>query len=126
MTNDDMSTLTFSETNSAKPRGRMTLAGWSPLRSVARALLAALVALSVAVGSFKFFGFAQHQVHDQSRFQVSWRDIRITPLPVWIRSDLGEQVRYLSGLPEALNTLDQGLAEQLRDAFSLHPWVRAV
>jgi hypothetical protein len=59
------------------------------------------------------------------RYSLSADDIRATPLPEWIRSDVvGEVVR--SGSLEGASLLDPQLTIQVADAFRLHPWVREV
>jgi hypothetical protein len=80
----------------------------------------------LAFGGYKLFDAARTHVGKQDRFRVAARDIEVTPLPVWIRTDLLAEVQRLGDLPDTLNTLDPHLAENLRDAFALHPWVREV
>jgi cell division septal protein FtsQ len=85
----------------------------------------ALVA-AAAFGILKLFETAAKRVREDERFNVATRDIEATPLPAWIRSDLLAQVQRLGALPDSINTLEPDLAGELRDAFSLHPWVREV
>ena len=57
---------------------------------------------------------------------MSLADVEVTPLPLWIHGNVLEEAQYLAGLPETLNTLDPHLAQDLHDAFAIHPWVRQV
>lgn len=90
------------------------------------ALMTCAFIAGLAFGGYKLFDAAQTHVGHQARFRVAARDVVVTPLPVWIRTDLLADVQRLGDLPDTLDTLDPGLAEDLRDAFALHPWVREV
>jgi hypothetical protein len=89
-------------------------------------LLTCVAIAGLAFGGYKLFETARAHVGEQDRFRVAARDIEVTPLPVWIRTDLLAEVQRLGDLSDTLDTLDQQLAENLRDAFALHPWVREV
>ena len=65
----------------------------------------------LAFGGYKFFDAARTHVGEQDRFRVAARDIEVTPLPVWIRTDLLAEVQRLADLPDNLNTLDADLAK---------------
>ncbi len=106
-----------------KPRAKHKSPTLPPLVIVLGSVAAAA---AVAFGGFTLLDTARTQVRQQERFRVSVRDIEATPLPVWIRTDLLAQVQRLGDLPDTLNTLEPDLAGQIRDAFSLHPWVREV
>ncbi len=77
-------------------------------------------------GGYKLFDAARAHVGEQDRFCVATRNIDVTPLPVWIRTDLVAEVQRIGDLPHTLNTLNPNLTETIRDAFALHPWVRNV
>lgn len=96
------------------------------IRLAFRVLTAALIVLGVAAGGTRVSALVLRSVEEQQRFQVSLKSIELTPVPVWINTDLLAEVQHLSGLPTTINILEQDLVHRLRDAFALHPWVRRV
>lgn len=62
------------------------------------------------------------------QFHIAVDDIRITPPPPWIRSDIKSEVLRDAGLAGTLSVLDDwdALAERVRNAFEMHPWVASV
>ncbi|MBI3461658.1 MAG: hypothetical protein HY000_01155 [Planctomycetes bacterium] len=93
------------------------------MQSIGWTLAVAIVTLALAAGGFKLSQIARAQVQQQERFRVSLASVELSPLPVWIHGDLLGEVKFLSGLPDTVNTLEPNLAERLRSAFALHPWV---
>jgi hypothetical protein len=59
-------------------------------------------------------------------YQVAARDIRLTPSPPWIHSDVKTEVLRDASLDGKLSLLDDDLTKRLSSAFSLHPWVAKV
>lgn len=59
-------------------------------------------------------------------YQVSARDIQLTPLPPWIHTDIKTEVLRDASLDGKLNLLDDELTKRLANAFSLHPWIAKV
>jgi hypothetical protein len=98
----------------------------SRLLSILVMLVTAVSLCAAVVGSYKLLGMAHSYVAAQDRFLVGVHDIELTPFPAWIRCDLLAEVQRLGNLPNHLNTMDDGLSCVLRDAFSMHPWVREV
>ena len=96
------------------------------MQSIGWTLGFVLVAVAMAAGGYKLSRIAREQVEQQSRFHIAFTDIQLSPVPVWIRCDLLSEVKYLSGLPDTVNTFEPHLAERLRSAFALHPWVHEV
>ena len=61
----------------------------------------------------------------QYRMEVS--KIEITPdAPRWVPDDLLRQVTERAGLPDSVSLLEDGLVEEIAEAFRLHPWVAEV
>jgi hypothetical protein len=58
--------------------------------------------------------------------QVGPRQVEITPLPDWIRSDLCVEAFRDPLLDGSLSILDDDLVERISGAFSRHPWVARV
>jgi hypothetical protein len=89
------------------------------------ALLVVLVALFLA-GVIWLGGWAQTQIHDQPRYQVSLADIDCDVPEGMERKAFIDEVQYHSRLPDRVNVLDDDLPEQLGAAFIRHPWVDKV
>src|SRR5262245_17186731 len=107
------------EKNKPKPAGFR-------LPSILVMLGTAFTLCAAVIGSYKLLEMARSHVAAQDRFQVSVRDIELTPVPEWIRGDLLAEVQQIAALPSTLNTMDDSLSRGLRDAFGMHPWVREV
>jgi hypothetical protein len=112
-----------SPSRNGKPRSKR---GTKGLSSAIVPLITCVGIAGLAIGGYKLFVVARTQVGEQDRFRVAVREIEVTPVPVWIRSDLLAEVQRLGDLPDTLNTLDSQLAENINDAFALHPWIREV
>jgi len=59
-------------------------------------------------------------------YLVGPQDVEITPLPEWIHTDIRAEVFRNASLDKPLSLMDDGLAERIRSAFSLHPWIAKV
>jgi hypothetical protein len=85
-----------------------------------------IVALAVGVhlAWLQFAGtIARHP-----QYQITVDQIRISPPPPWIHSDIRAEVLRDAGLVGVLSVLDDSgkLQERIRDAFAFHPWVMSV
>jgi hypothetical protein len=66
------------------------------------------------------------QVVTGTDYTIGPRDVEITPLPAWIRTDLaGDVVRSLS-MDAPLSILQDDLNQRIHDAFAAQPWVAKV
>jgi hypothetical protein len=59
-------------------------------------------------------------------YQLTPKDIVITPLPAWIDKSPVEKVFKDNSLEGSLSILDEDLTVRLANAFSAHPWVAKV
>jgi hypothetical protein len=101
-------------------------------RSPVRLRPRVFVVLALLVG----LGFALHFVWQRfsptigrhPQFRLTAENIHITPPPPWIRSDIKTEVLRDAGLAGNLSVLDEwdALAQRVRDAFEMHPWVASV
>jgi hypothetical protein len=121
-----MGPSTSEATDTAKPRSARQGSGRATVPPLAWGALGLIALIALALGGTKLVPFVRERVHGQTRFQIPLGDIRFTPMPLWVQSDLLTEIQFLSGLPDTVNTLDSSLAGQIRDAFALHPWVREV
>ncbi len=69
---------------------------------------------------------AGERVADRDRYAVRVADIACDAPPGTDRAAFLSEVRYLSGLPEAVQAVDPGLSDKLSAAFLKHPWVAEV
>jgi hypothetical protein len=88
------------------------------------------LALVIAVGYGGHLAW-QHFLPTVARhpqFQITAENVRVTPPPPWIRSDVKSEVLQDAGLLGHLSVIDdrQHLQQRVRDAFTLHPWVASV
>ncbi len=101
-------------------------------RSPVRLRPRVFVVLALLVG----LGFAAHYIWQRyaptvarhPQYRITADDIQITPPPPWIRSDIKTEVLRDAGLVGTLSVLDDwdALAQRVRDAFEMHPWVASV
>lgn len=108
--------------NAARPRlmTRIFRRLWRPFP-----LLLTALALSVIV----FWPELARRIPDlrsRPEYQLSWSRIEITPPGPWAPSQIVEQVRLSSGLPDPLPVLQDQLARTLAEGFARHPWVSEV
>lgn len=66
------------------------------------------------------------QVRGQPRYRAGFSEIQCDAPPGLSREDFLHEVQYLSQFPDQLGVLEGSLAPRLVEAFSRHPWVRAV
>ena len=108
--------------------GRVLL--WTLLGGRSSFLTVALLAtgLAVAVG-YRCWGELRPLIVTDSRYQVALTAIKITPPPVWIRTDedlIKQQVAEAAGWQFPLSLLDEQLCTNVATAFRRHPWIRSV
>jgi hypothetical protein len=62
------------------------------------------------------------------RYQLAADNIRVTPPPTWIRSDVKAEVLREAGLVGTLSILDdwETLRHRVTAAFRVHPWIASV
>src|SRR5262245_60875772 len=60
------------------------------------------------------------------RYAVTIADVECQAPPGLSRAEFLEEVRYLAQMPERIDLLEAGLANQLTRAFAQHPWVDKV
>jgi hypothetical protein len=65
-------------------------------------------------------------VFSSGEYVVGPQEVIITPLPDWIHSDIRSEVFRNASLDGPLSIMDDDLAERIRNAFSLHPWIGKV
>jgi hypothetical protein len=86
--------------------------------------LVVALGVSVHLAWLQFAGtIARHP-----QYQITVDQIRITPPPPWIHSDVRAEVLRDAGLVGTLSVLDESekLQQRVRDAFAFHPWVANV
>ncbi len=59
-------------------------------------------------------------------YQIDWTSVQLTPTPRGVPTRVVDDVRQQARLPEQLSLLQPGLAKQLAEAFSTHPWIERV
>ncbi len=97
--------------------------GWHLLKTAAKAFLALSLAFGVLAGIAWFGSKAGTVVTPQARYTVAFADIETAAPPGQDRKTFLTEVRFLSDLPETLQSVDPKLSENLKAAFRKHPWV---
>lgn len=96
---------------------------WGPGRTAT--MLVLLVAAFIAATCWAWT-VAQERVQSAPRYKITQQQVKISPLPPWIHSDLRAEVFRNASLDAPLSKLDDGLNDRLGRAFALHPWVAKV
>ena len=91
-------------------------------------LVAALLAAALVGGGYAAWREFGPRVVASPHFRLSPDQVTITPLPAWIHSDTDIKTDALrdAGLDSGATILDDDLAERIKKAFALHPWVAKV
>ncbi len=97
--------------------------GWHLLKTAAKATVALALAFGVLVGIAWFGSQAGTEVAPHGRYTVAFGDIETAAPPGQDRKAFLFEVRYLSDLPETVQSVDPNLGENLKAAFRKHPWV---
>ncbi len=86
--------------------------------------LAVLVVAAFIGGTWAVWRYVERHVENSRDYLISVEQITITPRPEWVRSDVrAEAFRTASPPDRPLSSLDNGLAQQIGNAFKVHPWV---
>jgi hypothetical protein len=85
-----------------------------------------LVVAAVGIGWRLGWNRVRDDVLANQDYQISPKDIVITPLPAWIHTNPIDQVIRDASLEGSLSILDEDLTKRLANAFSSHPWVAKV
>ena len=86
-----------------------------------------LVALALmAIISAPFLARYIPNLHEQPEYAVTVKDIHVTPPPEWVPQDIAQQVYSSAGLPDEMSLLDDGLVQQVAEAYRSHPWIKSV
>jgi hypothetical protein len=100
--------------------------GWFTYSWLGRVLLVTAVFVGVFGGIIWLGQWAFERIADDERYRCKFDDIACDPPPSMDRKEFLAEVRYESRLPDTLATLDDTVADRLRQAFAKHPWVRQV
>ena len=65
-------------------------------------------------------------LNKEPEYRLRSSQIEVTQPPHWVPHDLIEQVLEHADLPHELSLLDNHLAQEVAEAFQLHPWVEEV
>lgn len=101
-------------------------AGWHLFKMAIKSLVALAIGFGVLACIAWFGTRAGTGVVPNARYTALFADIETAAPPGLDRPNFLMEVRYLNDLPETLQSVDPKLSEQLKAAFSKHPWVRAV
>ena len=86
--------------------------------------LAVLVLALFSGGAWAVWRHVRQHVEGSRDYLVSVQQISITPPPEWVCSDVRTEAFRMASQPDRpLSSLDDGLAQRIRMAFILHPWV---
>jgi hypothetical protein len=85
-----------------------------------------LAVLGFGMFSWMLWRQVEERVISGPEYQVTSRQVEITPLPQWIRADVTSEVIRSLSLDAPLSVLDDKLTERIYDGFSAHPWVAEV
>jgi len=89
-------------------------------------VIAALLAGGLLVAWYAVWQRVRQRVLASDDYLVTAEKVEITPLPPWIHGDIRGEVFRSASVDGSLSIMDDGLAERVRNAFSLHPWVAKV
>jgi hypothetical protein len=103
--------------------GLMSLLGNRGGRWLAVAALIVLVSGGVALA---VWNQVREHVLGSSQYQVDPAEIRITPVPAWIRTDIRAEVIREASFNGPLSLLDKELTIRVASAFAAHPWIAHV
>ncbi len=99
--------------------GRLTYALQAIPRTAALSVVGPAVLL---IFGYCFWSFWGAKAIDQKYYGLQADKIRMTPQPVWIRSNIVQEVH--AGSLKGVTLLDQNAASRIAQAFNLHPWIR--
>ena len=81
--------------------------------------------LLLLCGMLGYWGWhrVRDQVHGDPAYLLDRDRLRYTPQPDWIPGNVADDVLRASNLEGPITLLDDGAAQRLAAAFTLHPWV---
>jgi len=113
-----------------KPAARLRLSPHLPVTQVGwigvKAFLTLALLFGLVGGLIWLGGQAGPAVATRDRYTVAVSDLRCDVPPGTDRATFLGEVRYLSRLPESVQSVDPNLSQTLSAAFAKHPWVAAV
>lgn len=99
-----------------------------PRRFRPRAWISIVMLAAFGVGAHFLWQHFEPAVARDAHYLLTAKDIQITPLPAWIRTDIKTDALRNAGLLGTVSALDDWelLSHRLKEAFEFHPWVAAV
>lgn len=117
-----MATADTNATNSTQPMFWKHL--WNVFSSIPRAALLSLIGPSVLLLSgylgWRYYGA---KALDSTYYAIKRENIHLTNTPVWLKTDIVQEVYDGSGLSR-MSLLDDQSAAVIARAFDAHPWIR--
>ncbi len=108
------------------------LSGWSSVFSARntgiltqRPFWAICIAVALTVGGRIVWESNETALVKQPRFQLEAENLYVTQQPNWVKTNVAQSA-YRTGDLGGKSLLDQGLVEQVNNAFSVQTWVRNV
>lgn len=89
-------------------------------------VLALLATVVAGVVCFPYLKGRLPRLEDDPEYLVAASKIRVNEQPKWIPGNLVADVASRGHLPDELSLLERRTAQDVADAFALHPWVLAV
>jgi hypothetical protein len=89
-------------------------------------LVPLFVAALLLFGLIALGQVALDHLRDHERYTIPFAEIDCAPPSHQEREDFLGEVRYLSGFPNWVRLLEDGLPARLAEAFARHPWVEKV
>lgn len=86
-----------------------------------------LIAL-LSLGGISIPFLARHvpDLREQPEYVITVNDIHVTEPPEWVPRDIAQQIYDRAGLPQEMSLLDEGLVQQVVEAYQTHPWIKSV
>jgi hypothetical protein len=98
-----------------------------PLGGLLRRAAPLLTIAGVIVGgTYWAWSRQQARIEAEGHYQIALSDIRITPVPEWITTDVIAEALRDASLDPPLSALDPTLAERVAKALAFHPWIAEV
>lgn len=95
-----------------------------------RWLIVIVLTGAVAGGGYAAWREFGPRVLASAHFRLTPEQVTMTPLPAWIHPDTGIKIKTDAlrdaGLDAGASILDEDLAERIKKAFALHPWIASV
>jgi len=96
------------------------MAFWGMFGTSVRGIVGPAALLVLGYLCWTFWGA---QVVDRTYFSLKFENIKVTPQPVWIKSEVAKEV-YEGSFLKGVSLLDRNAASTIANAFDLHPWVK--